>query len=243
MWRIVAGQQRGTSHIRNHLPCQDAYATCHLGEKVILLIADGAGSAPLAEVGAQTAVQAVLQFLEQRLHQVIELVTLQESVQIAQQALSTVANQRQVPLRDLACTLIVTVATPTQVLTVQIGDGAVVVGTTTGELYSLTGPQVEEYANETTFLSSPTALEQMQSNHWLHPPKYLAVFSDGLQRLALKFPGATPHPPFFRPLFDFLEGETDKTKAQQELALFLASPRLTSRTDDDLTLLLAALDS
>ena len=36
------------------------------------------------------------------------------------------------------------------------------------------------------------------------PINGVALFSDGLQMLALKIPGGTPHPPFFTPLLNFL---------------------------------------
>jgi len=53
-------------------------------------------------------------------------------------------------------------------------------------------------------------------------------------------PSGEPHQPFFSPLFRFVAQVTDETVAQEELMEFLQSPRVTQRTDDDLTLLLAA---
>jgi hypothetical protein len=51
------------------------------------------------------------------------------------------------------------------------------------------------------------------------------------------------HAPFFAPLFKFIAEAKDLDVANQELTGFLRSPRVCDRTDDDLTLLLAALTS
>ena len=69
-----------------------------------------------------------------------------------------------------------------------------------------------------------------------------AVFSDGLQLLALKIPEGTPRTPFFDPLLRFASYATDASAADEELRTFLRSPRVTSQTTDDLTLVLFALD-
>jgi hypothetical protein len=67
----------------------------------------------------------------------------------------------------------------------------------------------------------------------------LALTTDGLLRLALKLPAYEPHPQFFQPLLTFAREAADETLAQTELADFLASERVCTRTDDDKTLLLA----
>jgi hypothetical protein len=67
----------------------------------------------------------------------------------------------------------------------------------------------------------------------------LALFSDGLQMLALKMPPGTPHPPFFAPLMRFVAQTRDRATAEEHLRGFLQSPRIAERADDDLTLVLA----
>ena len=86
-----------------------------------------------------------------------------------------------------------------------------------------------------------TALEAVQVNHVRGDLQGVAMFSDGLQMLALKMPGATPHAPFFTPLFRFMRGEPDPQLRLDQLQKLLQSPRISQRADDDLTLLLATL--
>ena len=61
--------------------------------------------------------------------------------------------------------------------------------------------------------------------------------------LAMNMAVGAPHKPFFLPLFDFTANADDKTVAKEQLLRFLRSDRITQRTDDDLTLIIAALSN
>lgn len=96
-----------------------------------------------------------------------------------------------------------------------------------------------EYVNETTFLTEEDALDRMQTSVRRGKPSHLAAITDGLQALALKLPEASPHPPFFAPLFRYIETVDDPKSGESQLHTFLSSQRIQERADDDLTLLLA----
>lgn len=162
-------------------------------------------------------------------------------------ALTLEAARENWKLADLATTLVLVIANDRAAIAVQIGDGVAIVnyGDSTDpageQTIALTIPRNGEYANETTFVTSQTAHETLQIATWSGALRHLAVMTDGLQRLALSFPQAVPHQPFFRPLFQFVAQHTDTALAGSQLAHFLASPRVTDRADDDLTLFLACL--
>lgn len=248
-WRVVPASVPGTSHEKRGLPCQDAHHWNRLSQGILVAaVADGAGSAPLGEVGAAIAVQTAVETLgtkaiaQPEFHDDRSWETLlSETLQTAQSAIAQEASTRDVAIRDLATTLILVVATPELVAVAQVGDGAAVVGDPQGNLIALTAPDCGEYANETTFLISQTALKTAQIRVWRGEALHLALFSDGLQRLALKFPEGTPHQPFFNPLFHFVTHIPDEASAKHQLLEFLRHPRITDRTDDDLTILLATL--
>lgn len=106
---------------------------------------------------------------------------------------------------------------------------------------ALTSPPIEESLDLATFLTSPNGIDSAQICLWEGKPAQLAMFSDGLQMLALQMPQGVAHAPFLAPLFKFIADAKDLDVANQELTGFLRSPRVCDRTDDDLTLLLAAL--
>lgn len=250
-WRVAAASVRGAAHEKTGLPCQDAHHWCALSETVLLVaVADGAGSAPLAEIGASKAVRAAVDSVQRKLGMApapsrmaeVDWASLLTATLIeAKAAVEAEANHRSLPPADFASTLIVAIAGLDFVAAVQIGDGAVIAAESSGSLTCVTRPPAGEYLNETTFLTSASALDSARPIVWRGTLKHLAVISDGLQMAALKMPAAEPHPGFFKPLFGFLEQQADLPEAQSALASFLASPRLRERTDDDITLLLGTL--
>jgi serine/threonine protein phosphatase PrpC len=215
---------------------------------LVAAVADGASSATLGAVGARIAAwtaAATVCLCQQKApwpeDEDAWRLYLTEAITTARVAVAAEAIARQVAIRELATTLILVVATSALVAVVQVGDGAVVVGDGNGNLVSLTVPQGGEYANETTFLISPHALATAQFYLWRGTPVYLAAFSDGLQRLSLKMPAGTPHGPFFWPLFHFMARVTQAQEAQTQIEALLRSQRVSARTDDDITLVLATL--
>lgn len=57
--------QRGESHIKNNLPCQDRSGFRWVNKQIVIAsIADGVGSCQLSDYGAETAVKSSLDFLE-----------------------------------------------------------------------------------------------------------------------------------------------------------------------------------
>lgn len=241
MWRVIGASVQGVSHAKAGASCQDAHAWTLLPDRTLLAaVADGAGSAALAEVGAQLAVETTLACL-QRAWPAQE----QEwqpffttALQAARQRLEQEAEVRECGLRDLAATLIVVAVTDEWAICAHVGDGAAVLRDEAGALHLLATPQNSEYVNETTFLVSTDYLTAAQFTVWRGRAQSVALFSDGLQRLALQMPLGKPHAPFFAPLFQFAAQAGEN--ADEQLAAFLRSPRITGRADDDLTLVLAA---
>jgi hypothetical protein len=246
-WRVVAASRCGTGHEKTGQPCQDVHCYRLLpGGWLVATVADGAGSAALGEVGAGVAARTALEAACARIGAPCPPEDdagwrdlLLAVLQAARTAVEDEAAARGAAAGDLATTLILVIATPQLVAVAQVGDGAAIVAGQGGTV-ALTVPATGEYVNETTFLTSPEALATAQVRVWRGMPTGLAVLSDGLQRLALRLPPGEPHGPFFAPLFAFAAAMVDRAEAERELQVFLGSPRVVERTDDDVTLLLAA---
>lgn len=245
-WRVAAASVLGTSHQKTGQLCQDAHCWETLpGGILVAAVADGAGSASLGKVGAivgaQTAVETIASAALPHTDTSAWKSLLISALAAAKVAVEAEAGACKTAARELATTLIVVVATPELIAAAQIGDGVAVASDRTGNLTALTTPQRGEYANETTFLVSPQAIESAQVNVWYGTTAKIALLSDGLQMLALEMNQSKPYVPFFSPLFRFLAQIADETTAKQQLVGFLRSPRIAERTDDDLTLLLATI--
>jgi serine/threonine protein phosphatase PrpC len=245
-WRVVGASIQGVSHARAGQPCQD---TCVWIETdsgaLVAAVADGAGSAALAEIGSAIAVQAAAQNAAARLHagaprtETGWQALLEEVLQAACQDVLEQADLLELPAQDLSTTLILVIALADQVAAVQIGDGAAVIRLGGDQFVSVTQPPVGEYINETSFLTSGGLLENAQFRVVQGRITGVSLFSDGLQMLALKMPQGTPYAPFFQPLLRFVMETADPERAAEQLQTFLQSPRIAQRADDDLTLVLA----
>lgn len=250
-WSIIRASVQGTSHARTGQPCQDSSS---VGENasdgmLVAAVADGAGSAELSadgsRIAASAATRSAVRLFRLHVHPVYEGVLeeiLQESVHSARKELEAEARQQRKSLRDFATTLIVAICAPEITGAAQIGDGAMVV-TRDDESYTLfSAPQRGEYANTTNFITSDNWKDTLGIRTRRIGVSRMAMFTDGIQSIALNAAsGNAPHAPFFDPLFIWAEKQEDTDAAGNGLAAFLSSPRVTARSDDDLTLLLAVL--
>ena len=248
-WQVVSASVRGVRHEASGLPCQDACQWRMAGSDVLIAAAaDGLGSAAQSEIGSAVATQAAVDQLsanrplpEDPYDVKAWEIRMTEALESAMSAVKQEAERRKAAVRELATTLILVVATPRGTVAVQVGDGAVVIEDQENHLIALTAPPAGEYANETDCLVSSNVIQVAQGSFWPVAPRSIAIFTDGLQRLALQLPMAHPHPAFFSPLFRFVSEVEAHPTANDELKAFLESPRIRERADDDLTLLLAHL--
>lgn len=145
-------------------------------------------------------------------------------------------------IHDLACTLLVFVATPDWVAAMQIGDGFIVMRSQESEYQLLFQPDKGEFANETTFITSTNALKEMQVKVIPEKQEFICASTDGLEKVAIRLSDWKPFSPFFKPLEEYLHEPVNGEEKDKYLTEFLNSERLNSRTDDDKTLLLCLFE-
>lgn len=245
-WKALGVSVAGLRHSRKSEPCQDAVRWSVLRDGTLAVVmADGAGSASLAELGAQCACEAAMAWLEAHfrgdtLENLADFEIAANQLLLAtRDAVRSAAEGKGATPRDLACTFLCALAKGDRVAAVQVGDGAIVVLGPEGKLSAVTLPPSGEYLNETVFLVVEEVEKRSQKALLELEVKGMAAFTDGLQLLALNMGERAPHPPFFSPLFKFLSAEQDPAAGGAKLAGFLRSPKLQEKTDDDLTLFLA----
>lgn len=256
MWRAVARSVIGTSHQKQQIPCQDYGSYRILNNVIVGAVADGAGSAQHADIGAKLAVKTVLGYLagieawlqkRKRFGQVTPEPLSREQVQRlftktlkkVVVALQQHAKSSGYSATDLACTLLVFIATPHWIAAMQIGDGFIVVRKLHQKTYQLLFPPDKgEFINETTFVTSENALDNMQVDVLAGEQEFICAATDGLERVAVRMSDWLPFAPFFQPLEDYLWETSDRTQEDEYIKSFLESDRLNARTDDDKTLVL-----
>jgi hypothetical protein len=244
-------------------------------QTLVAAVADGAGSAALAERGADIAVKTVVDFLSCQLDdgRLDYDAMLREAAVEARETVLAEARRCGAEPRDLASTLLVTVVGPDSGSALQIGDGAIVVSDggngwgwvfwpqrgeyanqisnpnrDTTRFRWIFWPQRGEYANTTYFLTDTDALERLRVAPRLGKVTDIALMTDGLESLALRYASTAVYGPFFRgmfrPILDAGEASVNKDREIKHLSAsldrFLSSDRVRSRTDDDVSLVLAS---
>jgi len=162
-------------------------------------------------------------------------------------ALTDEANNNGYLINDLACTLLIFVATPHWIAAMQIGDGFIVVRPQDSEDDSdykiIFKPDKGEFVNETTFVTSTNALHEMQVEVLEGTQEFICASTDGLEKVAIRTSNWRPFPPFFDPLKEYMRETNNPEKESDYLDNFLNSDQLNARTNDDKTLLLCLYQS
>jgi hypothetical protein len=247
MWKTLCTTARGTSHERSGQPCQDycTAAEVPLADQRVLILAcaDGAGSAEFSQVGSRIACETIVRSIVEGLHEAGGVPFGLEAqaigwVQPVHDALVAEAAVREIEPRQLACTLLYAVLGERSAAFGQIGDGAIVTGALDCYEHVL-WPQSGEYANTTFFVTDPQFATHLQCLWCSAPVDDVALFTDGVQTLALDFAKRQAHGPFFAPMFETLRRESRPETLLTPFSEFLQSPAVSERTDDDKTLILA----
>jgi hypothetical protein len=214
------------------------------GEAIISVVSDGAGSATFGGQGANSICRSIAASAKRELKDG-ELPTDEQVwgwVDRARDQISELAKRMDSPRREFAATLICLISTGSDTLVAHIGDGAATIRDETGSWSAASWPEQGEYASTTYFVTDdPAPRLRIVRRHGLVTA--VAVFSDGIERIALDFARKEPHSPFFENMIQPVLRSEDAgrdMKLSGSLAKFLSSQRVLERTDDDKTLILAA---
>lgn len=256
MWKCAKLSVRGSAHLTNGLPCQDAATALLTGERndciAVCAISDGAGSAQYAEEGARLVVESAVAYFGRQLadHPIPGRLVADYDVSDAwslalevREKIEETARQRSASVHEFAATLLVCVIHSENSFFVQIGDGCwcASVG---GIIGAVTWPSRGEFVGQTDFVTSvrvdPSSENVVQVYRLRRKPDFVIGISDGLERLAVDLQSGIPHQRFFLPIVQKLISADDTAEFEQSLRSFLESERVCDRTDDDKSIVIVA---
>ncbi len=153
--------------------------------------------------------------------------------------LAQAASNRGIPRRQLAATLVMLTIRDDQLLALQIGDSALVARH--GGLWeAICWPENGEFASSTYFITDDPEVRLRTARLPLEYDAF-ALFSDGIESLALEHATVQPHARFFEPMMRPIDRSPDAGKLKPlsvALGQYLDSAAVCDRTDDDKTLVL-----
>lgn len=154
-WRLIQACAEGTSHQGTGVPCQDSCFSDVVEEggvsAIVIAVADGAGSSRYGGEGAEYACVAAFDSAARwATHSGLAAAPSAEQLSAwaahVHDGLEVKAQEHGTPSREFACTLLVSVCTPSWSAFLQIGDGVIVVRDALG-LRPVFWPDAGEYAN------------------------------------------------------------------------------------------------
>lgn len=255
-WKAIANSVIGTSHQKRNQVCQDYGGFVTIGDIIVGAVADGAGSAKYSGIGSQLAVESALlhlqgwvKFQKKKGNKLQEPITYSQADRLftttfdkVNAGLKQEAANEGYSLRDLACTLLVFIARRNWIAAMQIGDGFIVIRSENSDYELVFKPTKGEYANETTFVTSENAVDDMQVEVFADGYyNFVCASTDGLERLAIDTRTWIPSPKFFEP-FELGLKANDKIQEKKLLEQWLNSPEVNAKTDDDKTMLVCIYD-
>lgn len=239
MWHTQAASVAGKGHHTLQMPCQDQTYMLNDHGVTAIALADGAGSALFSHEGATIAVEQACQVL---CSQFDTLSTSASPLVMRQAILEPVlyhirrrAQEQNVPVQELACTLLAVAVREDQYLLFHIGDG--VIGyQKQGELKVASIPNNGEFTNTTTFVTSRNALLKARvMRGQSHELEGFVLMSDGCEP-ALYDKRNNRLAPFIKKLFQRAELFAPDISIDQMVAA-LSNP-IADRTQDDCSLAL-----
>ncbi len=251
-WYWSGACATGSLHISNDEGCQDRATAFEMrlpNDKAyfIVIVSDGAGSASEGGIGAAIACKQLAKCAKSFLlagNEVNSITdnTVRDWLEVARNRISLAAETARKTERDFAATLVMAIVGDTQACFIQIGDGACVVKPNGVEDYQIPiWPMHGEYASQTYFITDPKG-PHFKRSVIEAAITHLAVFTDGLEKLALVPKGNTADSGFFDALFNAFN--SSKTLGRDRvfsttIREWLDSEVICEKTHDDKTLILA----
>lgn len=246
-WTWAAASQRGTTHVAIGEGRQDAYRVLAVAGFLIIVACDGAGSVRHGRLGAVIATRMLAQRAVEwvsRHNRLPSPSMLEMWVAEMRLAIFVHAGRRGCAMGEFASTLVLVISDGLSTFTAHIGDGAVVGRCAkTNKFIALSWPDGGQYVSTTFFLTDEVVRLRIGIATDIAVVQ-LAALTDGLERLALDFTNRSAHAPFFASMFapfGSIAASGRDRKLSEQLATYLSSDQVNARTNDDKTLVLAAL--
>jgi len=209
------------------------------------VVSDGAGSASLSKIGSHIVARgfcrSALKFARKGGRpKDLDKEIAGEWLDDIRDRIEQASLRENSPRRSFAATLVGCMVQSNAITIVHVGDGACAIRLRAEPNWRVPSWPIQgEYASTTNFVTDDPE-PVITVSYFDGDITEVALFSDGLERLALDFATKTAFTPFFSSMFETLPDSVGRHRQlSRGLRAFLDSPSITQRTDDDKTLIMA----
>ena len=157
VWKVIKAEMTGTSHKKNGTPCQDVTNKFVTENSCTIVLADGAGSAPLSELGAEVTCKSIIRLFYHDFNELFEMDSLLVKTKIIHSVrtrLGIKAKKHNKDKHEFASTLLFVSIKNNNFIAGHIGDGIIGAIDDKGTTIMLSEPENGEFANSTYFTTS-----------------------------------------------------------------------------------------
>lgn len=238
--------QRGESHVKKNIPCQDRSSVRFISDSVVIsAVADGVGSCALSDYGAATAVTSSLNYLEEQLAPKLKdpsftldvLImgnVLREMMQLAYEKVRAKAEEMEQLLYSLQSTLTVAVFDGKTLYFAHAGDDGIVAITQDGKCELATTRHKGEEASSVYPLQSRNTWQYGKVDNVVG----FVMATDGVLDAFVRneTEGNRVYYPFIEPAFSTpLSSKEEVTAACNDWNAYMKTPQYRSSVTDDLS--------
>ena len=156
MWKIAGASIIGSSHIKNHIPCQDFIHFLTRGEVICIVLADGAGTSKYSDIGAEIACTTITRHITSDFERFFSMTSLEIKrffIHAIRTRLGRKASLLETTKTEFSSTLLFLAIKGDKYLMGHLGDGLIGCENN-GNLILLSAPENGEFANTTYFVTS-----------------------------------------------------------------------------------------
>jgi hypothetical protein len=235
----------GGAHAASGAGCEDHVRTPifldALGRRTAFIaVADGAGSAPKAKIGAQLATLAAAQQARTQLRSLAaDAITQEHALEWGEAAHRKLARQAERDGESIEAyhsTMLLALLAPSHVILGHIGDGAIV-GRHDGQWRTLSAPFKGEWPGETVFITLPNWRDYYRTGLIDGSLDSIAVFTDGLDAAIFGLK-QEPHAPQMDALVDS-HARLTASAFERALHTWLNCEAVQRQSHDDRTIAIA----
>ncbi len=234
--KIVAASVVGHLHLNKNIPCQDYYRYV-VGDNLVAVVSDGAGSAKYGKTGAKALCTVLCDLLKNADFENIEEHII-KAVKIVREKLCLHRfnkSKNEEGLSLFAATLVGVVYKEKRGVFFHIGDGAAL-SLRDGGSFVASRPENGCFSCETFFFTQQAWRENLRFTKFDNA-KNILLMSDGVTSFAFQADFGDIEKKFIMPINDFLGKEDNIIKARRALSNTLNTPKAQKLNPDDKTLL------